>query len=1078
MQVRFPAGSLPVLHTCDVFVLGCGFAGMAAALELAARGQAVVVVEPRTYPGREMTAGGRPFLEVERVRAGPLPEPLHTAFAAARDAERQGYWTLHEDTFKKTLEDLLRTAGIKTYYASVPVGLVRTVDDGIAGVVVGNKSGRQVVCCTHVLDASETALMARLLGEDFKEPPATSTYTRWLEFTHVAELPEPTVSVPVEGLAAQELTVCPGLGGDGHYYVEYGMELARVEDSAVDMTRRDRIARLKGLEIVEYLKQQHPAFARALWASSSHEARGPVTTALAGPAPARTLPAVHLQTPAGERQILAGACFGVRAPRVFMANPAARMPAAVGLSWSEPVDACFLGVAVAGLIQPTRERFPAVPAALSATEDAIQFRAQQQPQRGAEYAWVDTPATPIATPAPRDVIVVGGGTAGGIACITAGRLGMNTLLVDMNPGLGGTGTYGGIHAYWFGWREGYAGQVTAMVNELHARTRHPLQQGAIPQWNIECKIHALLQAAHEAQVDLLLNALFIGALVEDTMVRGVVIATRYGPTAVLGQVTIDATGDGDIAAFAGAPYVLGAARDHSMMYGYMAQVIRPGKPRNVKTRSVDVTNIEDYTRGIMAERRSGQKGDVDHGIYFAPRESRHIQADLTLTLSDQLVRRAFEDVVLLAFSNNDIKGQSTSDWVLMGLQSPHLDIEIPYRALLPVDLEGLIVSGKAFSATHDALAAPRMQPDMENLGGIAALAAAMCVEKGVAPRELPIRALQERLVATGTLPSRILERKLQPLRFSAEELDVKMSRLDAETPLHRYSHMQNNMRYEGRVDLADLMCMGPEIVPYLERRYAQSAGRMSLLLAQVLAVLGSSAGTTQLVEACLAALQGDRLPTQDDTIMYKGIPPDQNAAADVAFLIYSLGLARDARALPVWQRVIDLLAHEAPADIMDKDRSTYYYVTAVCHGIERLGDVRSVEMLRQLHRHEAFRHKQALAPDTLEEDYVEERLAYLELLIARCLARCGHPEGYLSLIEYLQDARAMHAEHAHTELIHITGEDLGKNQARWADWLERHGENLPCVAFTEASDPVKAWAEEILIDPIHEEAMRQTAVAV
>ncbi len=53
------------------------------------------------------------------------------------------------------------------------------------------------------------------------------------------------------------------------------------------------------------------------------------------------------------------------------------------------------------------------------------------------------------------------------------------------------------------------------------------------------------------------------------------------------------------------------------------------------------------------------------------------KADLTMTLSDQLVRRAFEDVVLLSFSNNDIKSQSTFDWVLMGLQSPHLDIAMP-----------------------------------------------------------------------------------------------------------------------------------------------------------------------------------------------------------------------------------------------------------------------------------------------------------------------------------------------------------------------------------------------------------------
>ena len=177
----------------------------------------------------------------------------------------------------------------------------------------------------------------------------------------------------------------------------------------------------------------------------------------------------------------------------------------------------------------------------------------------------------------------------------------------------------------------------------------------------------------------------------------------------------------------------------------------------------------------------------------------------------------------------------------------------------------------------------------------------------------------------------------------------------------------------------------------------------------------------------------------------------------------------------MWERVVELLAHETPADIMAKDRAMHYYVTAVCYGIERLGDARSVDMLEQLHQHEAFRQRHSLSPDALEEDYVDERLAYLELLIARCLARCGSPSGYLSLIDYLQDARAIHAEHAHTELINITGEDFGKNQARWSDWLEQHGEKLPCAPFTEVSDPVKAWSEDIQIDPIHEEAMQQMA---
>jgi pyruvate/2-oxoglutarate dehydrogenase complex dihydrolipoamide dehydrogenase (E3) component len=44
-----------------------------------------------------------------------------------------------------------------------------------------------------------------------------------------------------------------------------------------------------------------------------------------------------------------------------------------------------------------------------------------------------------------DVIVVGGGTAGTIAAIQAGRLGARTLLVEKNGMLGGTTTVGGVN---------------------------------------------------------------------------------------------------------------------------------------------------------------------------------------------------------------------------------------------------------------------------------------------------------------------------------------------------------------------------------------------------------------------------------------------------------------------------------------------------------------------------------------------------------------------------------------------------------------------------------------------------------
>ncbi len=1066
MPVYFPVRDLPVLHQCDVFVLGAGFAGLTAAVQLAQEGHAITLVEPRTYPGCEMTAKGRPYIDAPNWDESRLPEPLASAWQVARDEVRMNGIPVHEDRFKKSLEDSLRGAGVKIYYATLPVGLVRAEDGGIGGVIVGNKSGRQVILCQYVIDTSETALIARLLGEDFEEPPPVSTFRRRLEFVDVKDLDSTTIEVPIEGVLDQALAVYPGFGDNGHCFLEYAMELPRGSDSALDQTQRDREARLTGLAVVEYLKNHHAQFSKAVWASSSHELDGPATARLqALTQPPDYVPQVPEEHGFQGEWPDTGLDFMVSAPRVLMANDAARVSEIQREQWHSPQGASALGTFIARLVKIPSQAIPlqAIP-----WKEATgpELRERSQPQRGIAYETVITGLDSLRTSEDHDVIVVGGGTAGGIASIIARQSGINTILVDMNPGLGGTGTYGGIHAYWFGHRGGYSRQVTAMVDDLHVRTGHPKQKGPIPRWNIECKIHALLEGAKASNVRLLLNAMFIGSLVEDDAVVGVVVATRLGPLAIRGKITIDATGDGDVAACAGAPYVLGSERDHSMMYSYMAQVIRPGRPRNVKTRSVDISNIEDYTRGIMAERRNSEEGDVDHGIYMAPRESRHIQGDITLTLSDQLVKRAFPDVVMRAFSNNDIKGQSTSDWILMGLQSPHLDIEIPWSALIPRNVENVIISGKAFSATHDALAASRMQPDMENLGGVAAVAAAMAVEGNLKPRDLPVRDLQERLVEADVLPRRILERQLIPLRFSREELDQMLDKIDPDIPLHKYSFMQNNIRYEGRVELADMMCSGPEIIPYLEDRFDGAPDNLRLLLAQILAVLGSNKGVERLVEACLAELQGERLPVQDETIMYSGIPPDQNAAPDVAFMIYSLGLTRDRRAIPVWQRVIGLLAYETPADVMDKDRSMYYYVPAVCFGIERLGDPDCIAMLEQLRSYEPFYRKNTSDVTVLATDYVAERLAYLELVIGRCLARCGSPSGYVLLIDYLADVRAIHAEHAHTELIHITGEDFGKDQAKWSDWLEHHADQLPAVPFAEPSDPVKTWNEDILIEPL------------
>ena len=77
---------------------------------------------------------------------------------------------------------------------------------------------------------------------------------------------------------------------------------------------------------------------------------------------------------------------------------------------------------------------------------------------------------------------------------------------------------------------------------------------------------------------------------------------------------------------------------------------------------------------------------------------------------------------------------------------------------IPKGVENLIISGKAFSTQHDAASAMRMQPDLENLGGITALAAVQSINDKVQIRNINVKELQKELVSRRLLPEKVLKR--------------------------------------------------------------------------------------------------------------------------------------------------------------------------------------------------------------------------------------------------------------------------------------------------------------------------------
>ncbi len=153
-----------------------------------------------------------------------------------------------------------------------------------------------------------------------------------------------------------------------------------------------------------------------------------------------------------------------------------------------------------------------------------------------------------------DVIVAGGGSAGVGAAVAAGRLGARTLLIERNAYLGGTSTGGMMAVLWTpsDTFSGYMKEVLAELLQLGAA-----QTGAVVPFDPEVLKEIHLRNVLKAGVDVLLYTWIVDTIVEDGAVRGVVVENKSGRQAILAGAVVDATADGDVAAFAGAPFQKG-----------------------------------------------------------------------------------------------------------------------------------------------------------------------------------------------------------------------------------------------------------------------------------------------------------------------------------------------------------------------------------------------------------------------------------------------------------------------------------------------------------------------------------------
>lgn len=942
------ARNIPVAEEVDVVVAGGSTGAVAAAVAAAETGARVFLVAPQAYLGEDLCATMRLWLEPDETPEAPLARKLFS------DPDGRGpFRPMH---IKKTLDEALLAANVRFLYSSYVTDLLRDGRSRPAGVVIANRAGRQAILAKAIIDGTERAAVARLAGARFHPfPSGPQAFCRIVIAREVKTAP---------GLTARKT----GL----HYRVE------------ADPKAKPPLPAPYMADLIEYRADvempdgSFAAYARAeqvlrdLTYSDTEQANTDWIFHIP-PDRIRGAKSVKGKWPGAARLDLG--CFrpaGV--PRVFVLSAMADIPREHASRLMRPLELMAAGARV-GVAAAQEARRAPVPAAVSVRADkrAEKFAAAAGNVKealtglrpaAASTRLVPSPARSIPVLGAYDVVVVGGGTGGAPAGIAAARKGAKTLVLEYLHGLGGVGTMGLISTYYFGYRGGFTKEVPG------ARTWNPLQRA---EW--------WRRTLRQAGAEIWFGAIGCGAFVKGNRVAGVVVATPQGRGVVLAKVVIDATGNADIAAAAGAETMYTDGSELAQQgTGLPRLTLGPGYT-NTDFTITDETDMLDVWH-LMVYAKNKYASDFDMGQLVDTRERRRIVGDFVMSFLDQVNHRRYPDTIAVAHSNFDTHGYTVDPYFLLDHpQKKPFDIDVPYRCFVPKGLDTIFVIGLGVSAHRDAIPMIRMQPDVQNHGYAIGLAAATLARTEAPVRSLDVRSLQKELVAIGIVPERVLtDRDAYPISDHKVAEAVKLKNVG-------------------------IILAKPETSsPLLRRAWREASGEDRLVYAHILAVLGDATGLETLIEAV------DSQPW-DAGWKFRGGGQFGPALSPLDTMIIAMGRTHDRRALPAILRKAAAL----------NATSEFSHWRAVALALEAIADPTAAPVLAELLARPGIAGHAHLTVETARErsgpspgDNTTRDLSIRELGLARALFRCGDHNGLGARIlqQYARDLRGHFVRHA------------------------------------------------------------------
>lgn len=409
-----------------------------------------------------------------------------------------------------------------------------------------------------------------------------------------------------------------------------------------------------------------------------------------------------------------------------------------------------------------------------------------------------------------DVLVAGGGPAGVAAATAAARMGKSVLLVEASGCFGGMGTTGMVPLF-APFDDGVNVVAAGIGYEIRKNVSGgtPLTAYWTP-INVEELKREYDRILVEAGVQVSLFTTVCDVICDGSRVQQVVLFAKSGMFAAKAKVYIDCTGDGDLCALGGGQYLIGDENHQVMPQTLCSLWANIGEwteePQNKwisKAYAEGVLFQEDqHLPGIQSCGNGIGGGNVGH-IYdtnpldevsvtkamilgrrsvaeyhdyyksylngyqnmalcvtanvLGVRESRRIVCDYMLNVEDFKKRAVFEDEIGRYCYPVDLHVKSTDKDAYEEFEKEYYSTlcyakgesyGIPYRSLIPVSFDNVLVAGRCIGTDRKMQASVRVMPGCFITGQAAGVAASLsCGTENV--RSVDVQAVQRALLALG-----------------------------------------------------------------------------------------------------------------------------------------------------------------------------------------------------------------------------------------------------------------------------------------------------------------------------------------